>query len=74
MVCEWEEIMSEMVLVDRYEIKKPIARILAIDIRKSFEAGTADLENLLKEKDLEIFSLQEKLEKYEPALKPEKYS
>ena len=74
MVCEWEEIMSEMVLVDRYEIKKPIARILAIDIRKSFEVGMADLENLLKERDLEISSLEEKLEKYESVLKPEKYS
>jgi len=74
MICEWEEIMSEMVLVDRYEIKKPIAKILAADIRKSFELGIADLEKLLKEKDLEIISLEEKLEKYEPALKPQKYS
>lgn len=74
MICEWEEIMSEMVLVDRYEIKKPIAKILAADIRKSFEFGMADLEKLLKEKDLEILSLEEKLEKYEPVLKPQKYS
>ena len=61
MVCEWEEIMLEMVLLDRYEIKKPIAKMIATDIRKLFEVGMADFENLLQEK-------------YEPALKPEKYS
>lgn len=66
--------MSEMVLFDRYEIPKPIARSLAADIRKSFEEGMADLEQLLKARESEIEELQERLEKYEPSLKPDKYA
>lgn len=36
---EWLEIMSSMVLVDRYEIHPNIAKILAKDIRASFITG-----------------------------------
>jgi len=71
----WEEVMSSMVLFDRYEVTpKSKAEALAADIRKSFEEGMADLENLLRERDQEIADLRERLEKYEPELKPKKFS
>jgi len=54
----WEEVMSSMVLFDRYEVTpKSKAEALAADIRKSFEEGMADLENLLRERDQEIADL-----------------
>jgi len=75
MLLPWEEVMSSMVLFDRYEVTpKSKAEALAADIRKSFQEGMADLELLLMEKDTEIADLQARLEKYEPSVKPKKYA
>jgi hypothetical protein len=76
MACEpWEEVMSSMVLFDRYEVTpKSKAEKLAADIRKSFEEGMADLEQLLRERDAEVADLQARLEKYEPSSKPQKFA
>lgn len=76
MACEpWEEVMSSMVLFDRYEITpKAKAEELAADIQRSFKEGMADLEALLREREAEIEALQERLEKYEPSPKPNKFS
>jgi len=60
-------------LFDRWEITpKSKAESLAKEIRKSFDAGTKDLTQLLIEREDEIDRLSERLDKYEPRFKPKK--
>lgn len=67
--------MSSMVLFDRYEITPMSkAKMLAEAFAKAVEIITADLDSLLLEREEEIGALSEKLEIYEPKLKPRKFT
>lgn len=55
---EWEKIMQPQVLEARYGLSPEMAKTLAEDISKSFQAGMNDLEGLLRERDEELDALR----------------